>query len=113
MRLNPQNLQSALQHLQNCAMKKKNAGTFIDSFGGKGGNWVVDVQSGTIRVKSRRPTGKGYRDLPLSWFRKELDELVKHGVSHDVRHQVIWDMLERCFKDITRGPNGLQWTGFP
>jgi hypothetical protein len=63
MRLNPQNLQSALQHLQNCAMKKKNAGTFIDSFGGKGGNWVVAVGHDTRQIPpsdrkglSRSPT---------------------------------------------------------
>jgi hypothetical protein len=115
MFLDSNDFESVWQHICACANQDREGEKLIESFDGRGGNWVTDVQDNEIRVESRVPRGRGFRWLSKSQFRSEWKKLVRTGESIEVRDQVIWDMFCRYFEDSKRNPHDrsrLFWTGF-
>jgi hypothetical protein len=65
------------QHISACTKKDQKIGNLIESFAGRGGNWISEAQDKEIRVESRAPRGKGLRWRPKLQFRSEWEDLVR------------------------------------
>jgi hypothetical protein len=114
MLLNPDDFEQVWLYICERARIDQKERAFIESFAGKGENWVEAVERDEIRVRAKIPKGDGSpQPLRKSTFRREWKKLTEDGSSDNVSRQAVWDMLDRYFDDVERGPDRwpLHWTG--
>ena len=87
-------------HIQQRARADQESGAWIATRMGKEGNQVVEVAEKSIRIRSKRPTGKGWADIPLSQFRRIWRWLGREQGSLSMPRQATMAMLIRYFDDI-------------
>lgn len=116
MHLDPSNFDRVWTHIVESTKRDCAERALIPSLGGRGGNYVTEVitqgSNPGIMVRSKRPQGKGFRQLSRQSFYSLWDKLRTGGLVEYASSQVLWAILIRYFEDVDYDDSkGLVWLG--